>query len=133
MLEDKVGKLLKSGSKIEAIQYLHKQEGWSLKDAKDYVDQYATEYNVDAKNTSTTTSKKAENRGCMVVLLFNLVIFGALFVLIAPPSICRATEILHGRFGLFFWLFLEWNLIIVLLIANIWAWVGLIKSQTKRK
>lgn len=133
-MENEVKNLLKDGNKLAAIQVLVEKGGFSLKDAKDYVEQYQMEYGMQ-QATINHHNDSLEKQGKGSWLLYFVIILFVFLVLafMTAPNICANTKVLQGYFGVCFWLFLHGRMIFVAsIISGCFLW-RLFKVQHKVK
>lgn len=117
--EDKIEDLLKSGDKLAAIQVLVKEEGFSLKDAKDYVEQYQLEYGMEqATNNEHNEPLEKQNKGSWFLFFVIFAFVFLILVFMTAPIISTNTKILQGFSGVCFWMFLHGRMILVSFIVS---------------
>ncbi|MGE6451255.1 ribosomal protein L7/L12 [Shewanella baltica] len=67
-LEPEVVAAIRSGHKIEAIKKLREVRGLGLKEAKDLVDLYCSQNNIESVSTSVSTSGSTASLGLVILI-----------------------------------------------------------------
>lgn len=134
VMEDKIEKLLKDGNKLAAIQVLVKEDGFSLKDAKDYVEQYQLEYGMEQTTINqhdNPLKKQSEDSWLFLSVIFVFVFLILVFMI--SPIICINTKVLQGFSGVCFWLFLHGSTILAAFIISCCFLWRILKAPHKVK
>lgn len=132
--EDKIEKFLKDGNRLAAIQILVKEDGFSLKDAKEYVEQYQQEYGMgQAIINQHDDPLKKQDKGSWLLLSVVFMFVLLILVFMIAPIICKNTKVLQEFSGVCFWLFLHGSMIIFTSIISCFFLWRLLKAPHKVK